>query len=415
MNTDIDTTDTGPRAGARALAVIGVVGLAWLLAGAADWYFRFRWYGWHQRLVYRPPADVTARAAQAGFVTNDVPASRGGDLSRLIGIPSFAAQFEQERPGGPDIRDAYGFRNLPGPEDRAAPLLVLGDSFMATGYPMTNMFSARLAELSGLAVYNQSMVGVGPFLSMARYTESVRFRDVPPRVILWGFVERQIQGDAFQGLVYQLSRREEAATPAAAAAPKRGGVFWWELAPSRLRRNLPDTSVLAQAGRKAWNVLRYYLLGQITPDVLVSEGPEDRPPVLFFREALEALKAPPTARQVEQVIEAIRYARDFFARRDIRLVLVLIPDKEQVYRDWIPPALLGGTDLPPSCLDGIAAGLRASGVDVVNLLDPFREAARAGAMLYWADDTHWNQDGIRLAAEETWKALRSIPEGTPAP
>ena len=54
-------------------------------------------------------------------------------------------------------------------------------------------------------------------------------------------------------------------------------------------------------------------------------------------------------------------------------------------------------------LAAIAQGLDAAGVPVVNLMPVFQEATARGERLYWRDDTHWNDAGIRLAAEELWR------------
>ena len=42
---------------------------------------------------------------------------------------------------------------------------------------------------------------------------------------------------------------------------------------------------------------------------------------------------------------------------------------------------------------------------VVNLMPVFQEATARGEQLYWRDDTHWNDAGIRLAAEELWRVV----------
>jgi hypothetical protein len=43
----------------------------------------------------------------------------------------------------------------------------------------------------------------------------------------------------------------------------------------------------------------------------------------------------------------------------------------------------------------IASGLN---LDLIDLTNAFRSAARKGELLYYAVDTHWNLQGVRLAA-----------------
>ena len=53
-------------------------------------------------------------------------------------------------------------------------------------------------------------------------------------------------------------------------------------------------------------------------------------------------------------------------------------------------------------------GLQAQGIPVVNLMPVFRNATEQRQRLYWQDDTHWNDAGIRLAAEEIWRVIEPL-------
>lgn len=91
--------------------------------------------------------------------------------------------------------------------------------------------------------------------------------------------------------------------------------------------------------------------------------------------------------------------RDELKRRGIELRLLLVPEKYMVYAPLLanPPA-----DPPELYLNAVEQKLRAAGIPVVNALPVFRQAAAerlaAGGRLYLSDDTHWNADGVRLAA-----------------
>lgn len=393
-------------------AVLAVVGLAWLAGVGFDWLLRFTWYGWQQRLIFRPAAVSVLNKPPELYVTNQVPEIRGGDLTRLVGIRSFNLRFEQVHPGGPQTTDGAGFRNRPAPPDLAHPVVVVGDSFMAAGEPMSDMFAVRLAELSGLPVYNRAMVGVGPFLSVERFVDSDRFQARRPKVLVWGFVERSVIRHGFSSLLYQLDIRDRGVKPAEnyilSATTTR--VVWPELLPQRLRTALPDTSALAQLSQQAWNRIRYALFGQIMPEVFAAAGDVAGKPILFYRPALDLMLGDPLERDPDQIMEGIRFTSDFMARRGVRLVILMIPDKETVYRELIPPSELGGRELPPSCLLELERRLRAENIPVVSLVEPFRERAARGELLYWPDDTHWNSAGIRIAAELVWRELQALPE-----
>lgn len=84
---------------------------------------------------------------------------------------------------------------------------------MAAGEPVTNMFSVQLAEISGQPVCNRAMVGVGPFLSLVQFVDSGWFRARRPKLLVWGFIERDVIRHSFSGLVYQLDIRERDIVP----------------------------------------------------------------------------------------------------------------------------------------------------------------------------------------------------------
>ena len=87
------------------------------------------------------------------------------------------------------------------------------------------------------------------------------------------------------------------------------------------------------------------------------------------------------------------------------MVVLLVPEKEQVHVQALSPerrrALAGSVEL----LGAIASGLAAEGVPAVDLMPVFREATAAGRRLYWRDDTHWNDAGIQLAADQLWRKV----------
>ena len=67
-------------------------------------------------------------------------------------------------------------------------------------------------------------------------------------------------------------------------------------------------------------------------------------------------------------------------------------------------AIVHGDELLAEITDAVST----AGVDVVNLLPVFREATAEGRRLYWRDDTHWNDEGIRLGAEEVGRVMEAV-------
>jgi hypothetical protein len=285
---------------------------------------------------------------------------------------------------------------------------------MKTGAPMTNMFGARLSRKSGLPVYNYVEAGRGPIWAMQAFFETERFRGKYPEVLVWGLVEREIHSRMLAGsLIYDLwvkEHPEEQERHIGKVSVRLPSVLN-HFKPRSLKRVLPNTSAIAQVSRRVWNLFRFYAFGLLNPQVIPAATSVNGQPVLFYGESLNAMRWGNASRDIDKVVWAIDYLADFCDRKGIALVVVLIPDKAQVYRDRLPQTVTAGREpVPESCLWALEAGLASNAVSVVNLLGPFRQKAEEDELLYWADDTHWNTQGIALAAELTWERIRELED-----
>lgn len=388
----------------RARVWIVLLGVAWLLLLAGDWFMRVYWFRWHEQVYSRPvvTADRPMAAPPKEFTTLEWPAGRGGDLTRLLGVPAARAPYEDARPATTLTIDPEGFRSLPYEPGQSFEVVVVGDSYMTDGLPLTNLFSSRLSARLGRPVQNRAFMGRGPFQSLMLWIENNWGRPPYPKWIVWGFVERDISGHAFAGYVYLIERhRGRVEVAEKSAVNPRARVIWRSLAPASLRKAWPNTSALAQLSRRAWAHLQYRVFRELPADVFHMADPAGmQPPMLGYRLAMDSIYWPPAVRNLDQVVESIAYIQDYLNEIGVRLLVMPIPDKEQVYREWIPASQWRGGQPPPaSIIPNLVQRLNARGIAAVSLLDPFREAQRAGVPLYWRDDTHWRPEGIALAAE----------------
>lgn len=384
------------RGSCRLLLGLFLAGL--LLAGGADWFMRFHWFAWHRSLVLRPAS--TLDGPRAPLRTEAVPASRGGDLSHMLAIPEVASRFEEERPAATNLTDEFGFRNVPPVKDRLFPAVVVGDSYMFTGPRMEDTFPAQLAARTGVDIYNHAYDGRGPFWGLVRFMLADRFRGREPTVLIWGLVEREMAGPGFAGIGYQLdyNRRTLAVTN------EQARIDWLAVSPRRLHVSLPNTSIIAMSARKAWNEARYRALGRLNPDVIVSE--DDRQ--LFYRFSAEPLFWSLEYRNVRLIDESVAAVAKLAAARNMKLMVVLIPDKERLDVRNIPESFIAGRKVQPSILADVASRLNARGIPAVDLTPRFTREMTAGRTLYWRDDTHWNPDGIRAAVDEVAPVLQPL-------
>ena len=398
------------QAGRCRLIVLLFLGMLLSIAGG-DWIMRIRWFQWHRSLILRPAS--TFDGPRAPLQTNVTGTSRGGDLSHMLAIPVVAERFEEVRPGATNVTDEFGFRNVPPVSGRAYPVVVVGDSYMYTGTRMEDVFSAQLESRLGVPVYNHAYDGRGPFWGLVRFLLSDRFKAHEPRVLVWGIVERELEGYAFAGIGYQLAFHRNAMNAPVVA----NCVDWQALSPRRLRTSLPNTSILAGTARKAWIQIRYRALGRLNPDVIPSRDGGQ----LFYKFSAEPLFWSREKRNVRAISAAIVQVASNAAARNMQLAVVLIPDKERICVDQVPESYIGRRKIVPSILGELAQDLETRGIPAVDLTPGFLRASGAGRQLYWRDDTHWNAEGIRLAADETAALLKPFdlrsetPAGRPAP
>lgn len=390
---------------------IFLAGVSCLLAGLVvlDWYFRFSRYRFEMQLFHLPARAMAGlQQAETTFTTNVITGRQGGDLSSLIGIRAAAIKYEEARQPGVIIRDPQGFANAPYEHEGEADVVVVGDSFMASGL-LADTFSAQLSQRLNRFVLNRALIGHGPFLSLENYLRSAIKQDAWPDALIWGFAEREVVGRFFERIRLEIDalEREDAGISDRASVSGPGfKIHWASFHPRYLQKALPGSSLFAQTSQWVWTRARYGLFDQLHPDLLRVDDLAGGP-MLFYRYHRESLSVPVAEREPDKVLGGIRALDRFCKQRNIHLVVVLIPEKEQIYRDGLPS--IASPEMPESILGVVEKDLIRYGVDVVNLLPVFVAATERGERLYWRDDTHWNPSGIALAADAVAVRLNHSP------
>lgn len=129
---------------------------------------------------------------------------------------------------------------------------------------------------------------------------------------------------------------------------------------------------------------------------------------MFYRPNLEVLTQLEQERDAPVVISKVLEAAEGFRRKGAHLVVLLVPEKEQVHVRAFSPERQEALDRAATMMETIERGLEDNGVAAINLLPPFLDATLRGQRLFWRDDTHWNDAGIQLAAEEIWRTLEPL-------
>lgn len=141
-------------------------------------------------------------------------------------------------------------------------------------------------------------------------------------------------------------------------------------------------------GTNLWAALDYSLFGEGRPGVVVGRGNW-----LFTDEEFKPATLPRQAQDNWALIEAVQAE---FKRRDIQLVLLLLPAKARLYPEQL------GSDRPvaaqnrlyPQAMQRMQQG-RVAGPDLL----PAWQQAKLQAPVFLRTDTHWTPFGAEVAAQ----------------
>lgn len=132
---------------------------------------------------------------------------------------------------------------------------------------------------------------------------------------------------------------------------------------------------------------------------------------LFFDASTDAIQRPNITphQQAQSWLDSLQRWRDWCQRRQIRYFLVLIPEKQSVYPDKLPP------ERQPPQPESAAEHFRRLAPSVLgdaflDLLPPLQQA-KTQKRVFFQTDTHWNDDGawVGYAALADRLGLEAIP------
>ena len=376
----------------------------WLLLVGGDWVGRFYLFRCQDQWWPVPAASTPIRKGEAPHQTITIPAQTGAGLTHMVPAPWIAARHAEHHPEYVEYRDGWGYANAPAAEDTYYPVVMTGDSFMLS--LGTQNVAQVLAGLGGIPVYNHALPGSGPLLEIQRFIMSGRV-GAPAQVVGWDLIGRELGAPLFlrQPVEAWFAQIDVWAKDREDAA--RFYVRLKKLLPSELRKDWPNTSVLAYFCRHAWGLIELAVFRDWPRDVMGVEDPQFGP-MLFYRENLRVLPFLTAEENAPGVVKTVARISRGLRERGVTLVIMLVPEKEQIHVRALPPAEQMTLADGPALLAAIASGLEQEGVPVVNLMPVFQQVTAAGQRLYWRDDTHWNDAGIRLAAEELWRVVEPL-------
>lgn len=304
--------------------------------------------------------------------------------------------------------DSWGFRNTERP--RTSSIVAIGDS-MTYGISADSKHSwpALLARKLGKPVYNMGLGGYGP----VHYYSLLKDKAVllKPKMVIIGFYFGNdlmdtynivYSNDNWKHLRKHITRETlDARGFVPAAAPKKrlfGDLRSWFSRNSILYRIVTSLKIFDFIRNREFSSR---VKNVITLDV-------NRIPLLFNpaqRLSLLALDDPRLSEGLETAKSIFTDIKSFTDERGIRLVVLLIPTKEQVYLNQLKAASLAPPDSALARLSGfetqtrniMSAFFKSNDIEVIDLLPSLAKAARKEA-LYPFNDGHPNAKGYAVIA-----------------
>lgn len=98
--------------------------------------------------------------------------------------------------------------------------------------------------------------------------------------------------------------------------------------------------------------------------------------------------------------------------RNFNLVVILVPSKYTVYQPLITGAAATNKGTEFEQLQQLLPDIPVVNTTPI-LQSEAQDAFARGSLLYWPDDTHWNADGVRIAADQVETVLAAIQHSEP--
>jgi hypothetical protein len=326
-------------------------------------------------LSHWPPMPALSRYQPGAYFD----AISYGDLAAMAGRPDYREyrhlRFRSDRLGYPND-------TVPDP----ASVILLGDSFGAgTGTSQEKTWASLLRTRYGVALYNLSVPESGPWQELltlkARLPE---IRHSSRTIVLWAvFSGNDLDDDYGPDFDLKLSGRVSQALVSLASFRNR----------SPVRRIFQRLWYLLENPHSKPTIDRLYAPGR---RILFRRVYAAR----ALRTRDEVLAHPNFPRLRDVLGEMGRFA----VREGLAVKVVSLPAKEDVYAD----ILSRDTSSSDSRINRpFAAVLQdecsRAGLDFVDLtpamVDTAKRLLSSGELLWWADDTHWNENGHALAAK----------------
>ncbi len=330
-----------------------------------------------------------------------------GDIARLANLPKLGHHREFSF-----TTDAWGYRNIPVKGDLASPSAIFtGDSFGFIGSDGETL-PEQLSKISKHKIYNASTTE-----RVASNVYPPTFRYNPQRIIEIARREGMRKGI----VIFEIVERLDSPTIEAATQISTVDSFRKDFCDAVLScgqgntlarmRGLMFTSPLQSIAEDALARLQNnkFLPNSRAARAMIGVLVNQERMLFLHQDDGESSELPRKRNMDEHVFDYYKFLAQELKPAGLSLFVVLVPNKYTVYQPLLlNPSLF--TEQKVSYLHWLEQGLKNRGIACINLTSTLQLAAsraiQNGSYLYWVDDTHWNREGVRTAAEELGKHLK---------
>jgi hypothetical protein len=274
------------------------------------------------------------------------------------------------------ITDQYGYRKHNPLNRHSHRIVIVGGSNIA-GSTLTQeeILSEVLEDQLKISVYPYAPVG-----SINSFLKDRRIMENPPEIVIFGRVEREL---------LDLSVLKP---------PKKRG--WPYKIKEGIQNNRMIQSFAVLLDRLSKMTLLHYFRAALRRSI--SDSPmknfkgvaSEYGPIFFLQGAAANQNVPKD--KFDRAVDIIKSYNDILNSKGIRFIFLPIPEKENIFHEYL-------NTKKPVFLKHLIFSLREMGIEVVDTQkgfeEGFEEAFNDNVLLYQTDDTHWNANGVRVAAD----------------
>jgi hypothetical protein len=278
------------------------------------------------------------------------------------------------------VTDRYGYRKQNTNRNKHE-VVVIGDSNIAgSGLTQEDILSEVLGKKLKMSVYPISPGNVNTFLKERRFEKN------PPDIVIISSVERYI---------LYLDPLKISSNKVSTGFKKQMMEMWYRYK-TQIRGNwlIQRIGVYLDRIYRA-NMLQYMRaslrrIGFSDSQTIYPRGYPSKYGPVFFLQGADANKDVPKD-QFDKAVQVIKSYNEFFRSKGTRFIFLPIPEKENIYYETLQTKR-------PVFLEQLISTLKNMGIETADTQKAFEDAFRKGVLLYHTNDTHWNENAVKIAA-----------------